>query len=130
MNAKTAIETLWCIGADLDHNKYYRKEIGEIVSLIESFQLPPDKIVIHKDELDRMKQNMAEKDRQTEECYTIMKFEQVRANKAIDTLNAVLLYGKECPECKAQVIVDQHFYSLQHREPCEIGKLAGMSIAR
>jgi Zn ribbon nucleic-acid-binding protein len=96
----------------------------------QELQPSPDKLIIHKDELDRMNRNMAEKDRQTSEVYEIMKFEQERANRAVSLLNAVLLYGKECPHCKAQVIVTATFYSLAHEHGCEIGKMAGMTIAR
>lgn len=130
MDAMQAIQTLWRIGADLDPDQHYREEIGKIAALIANMNVPPDKVLIYKDELDRMNRDMKEKDRQTEECYAIMKFEQVRANKAIDTLNAVLLLLKECPECKAQVIATATFYSLAHEHGCSIGELAGMTIAK
>jgi hypothetical protein len=111
-------------------NIEHGQEIEILKAKLAEYELPPDKVAIHKDELDRMNRNMAEKDRQTSEVYEIMKFEQVRANKAIDTLNAVLLYGKECPQCKAQVIVTATFYSLAHEHGCSVGELAGMTIVR
>jgi hypothetical protein len=52
-------------------------------------EITPDKVVIHKDELDRMKQNMAEKDRQTKEVYEIMKFEQERLQTIASHMKAL-----------------------------------------
>jgi hypothetical protein len=104
-------------------------------------EITPDKVVIHKDELDRMKQNMAEKDRQTEEAYTVLKYEQDRANRAVGLLKRIngslIFYQQHCPICKAKGKNNQFNHakqnedgsitfgilSLEHTTDCELAKL-------
>jgi hypothetical protein len=64
----------------------------------QELQPSPDKLIIHKDELDRMNRNMAEKDRQTSEVYEIMKFEQERANRAVEVLKRVYQFKHRLPQ--------------------------------
>jgi hypothetical protein len=81
-----------------EHIGFHRVFMEQIADLIESMSVPTDKVVIHRDELDRMNRNMAEKDRQTSEVYEIMKFEQERANRAVEVLKRVYQFKHRLPQ--------------------------------
>jgi uncharacterized UPF0160 family protein len=64
----------------------------------QELQIPFDKIILHKDRITEYQTRIAELKRQADELYPIMKFEQERANRAVEVLKRVYQFKHRLPQ--------------------------------